>query len=145
MDFINKQQFAEFYQELFKEVISEYPEEERYKIGFDDEDIAEYSEWFAERINEDMRSYCNGDTEIIGNFANIQYDYQRKFGKSYLNVLNELNGDKETDNTREFKEWVLDWFVYAFGTFGIKYNIDNNFIIPEIEEYDREHDNESAA
>lgn len=115
-------------------------------------DTVDYSKWedivddyvvtMTESIINDMRKYVHeDDTSMIGNFANIREDWDiiKDFAESEIEPFGRFDDiiksiDNNTINDTDlikFQKWALDWFFTAFGTFGIKYNLQT--LIGDIE------------
>jgi len=114
------------------------------------ESIAEDFAYFrAESIVDDMRKYVHlKNTRMIGNFANIRedWDYIKDFVRSEVEPFGKFddviesidNATISEEDLAKFQEWCLDWYYTAFGTFGIKYEIQSIVADMEYEEAENE-------
>ena len=126
------QSFLDYYTNVDSECVMDLCEEEGYRLAY---------QWAS-----DFKKYCNqSDTRIIGNFNNVKWDYGLDFkGKHYEDILAKLNAEIDDDETKQFKDWAVNWFFETFGTFGMKYNFNTTlecYFSEEIEEF---LDNETA-
>ena len=123
------QEFLDYYTNIDSEWVMDLCEEEGYRLGY--------------QFAEDFRKYCNqDDTRIVGNFNNIKWDYELEFkGKWYRDILAKLNNEVEDEDTKQFKDWAVEWFFETFGTFGLKYNFSSSlesYFYDEIEEFENQ-------
>jgi len=126
------QSFLDYYTNVDSECVMDLCEEEGYRIGY---------QWAS-----DFRTYCNQeDTRIYGNFNNIKVDYELEFkGKYYKDILAKLNNEIDDEETKQFKDWAVDWFFETFGTFGLKYNFGETLTCCFEEEVDEFNEKELA-
>lgn len=126
------QSFLDYYTNIDSESVMDLCEEEGYRIGY---------QWAN-----DFRTYCNQeDTRIYGNFNNIKVDYELEFkGKYYKDILAKLNNEIDDEETKQFKDWAVDWFFETFGTFGLKYNFGETLTCYFEKEVDEFLNNETA-
>lgn len=62
------------------------------------------------------------DTSLWGNFADIQMDYDREHpGKAFRKVIAMIDAGEENADTVEFRDWAVDWYFTAFGTYNLSY------------------------
>ena len=107
------QSFLDYYTNVDSECVMDLCEEEGHRLAY---------QWAN-----DFRTYCNQeDTRIYGNFNNIKWDYELEFkGKDYKDILTKLNNEIDDEETKQFKDWAVEWFFETFGTFGMKYNFSS--------------------
>lgn len=120
------QSFLDYYTNIDSESVMDLCEEEGYHLAY---------QWAN-----DFKTYCNqNDTRIYGNFNNIKWDYELEFkGKYYKDILTKLNNEIDDEETKQFKDWAVDWFFETFGTFGMKYNFSSTldcYFEEQIEEF----------
>lgn len=120
------QSFLDYYTNVDSESVMDLCEEEGYRLAY---------QWAN-----DFKTYCNqDDTRICGNFNNIKWDYELEFkGKNYKDILTKLNNEIDDEETKQFKDWAVDWFFETFGTFGLKYNFSSTldcYFEEEIDEF----------
>lgn len=77
---------------------------------------------------------------MIGNFANIEEDYPAHITGTYWSseydgddyfrlfpqMVARLDAAEDSEQANEDREYLEEWYFYAFGTFGIKYNFSND-------------------
>ena len=127
-----------------------------YKEAVDDEVYSRYEEEaeecahnvVLETVNS-MQKYVHlKDHDMCGNFANIELDWN--YGKmhfsdvipfcSFSEMVAGMDNDTLSDaQVKDVQTWCIDWFFYAFGTFGITYNFQS--WISDLE-YEREREEE---
>lgn len=59
-------------------------------------------------------------------------------GKCYKDILAKLNNEIDDEETKQFKDWAVDWFFETFGTFRLKYNFGSTldcYFEEQIEEF----------
>lgn len=138
MEFLNKDNVYESVLNVCKDALADDYQQWESVV----EDFADY---MANSILEDMRKYVHlKDTRMSGNFANIREDWDviTDFVRSEIKPFGRFDDivasiDNETiseDDLAKFQEWCLDWFYTAFGTFGIKYQIQTIVADMEYEE-----------
>ena len=144
--YLNTDKLTVQLQELLTESLHKMCDGEEYEGYFDwilDEGDG-YVENLVETINKDMCVYLHqSDHNIVGNFKNIEYDWEGTVGTHdckgiYLTqVVELLDNNEDNETTNEFKDFALDWFWEAFGTFGITYKFEN-MLSDMIYEYEQE-------
>ena len=127
-----------------------------YKEAVDDEVYSRYEEEVEECAHNvaletvnSMQKYVHlKDHDMCGNFANIELDWN--YGKmhfsdvipfcSFSEMVAGMDNDTLSDaQVKAVQTWCIDWFFYAFGTFGITYNFQS--WISDLE-YEREREEE---
>lgn len=104
---------------------------------YDDEYIEELSEIMAEQFNADVKEYLHQDSHsMIGNFNNIDVAYPHHLGitnpfgsfrnpRLVFEMTERLDANDQSEQSQQDRHWLVDWFFETFGTFGIKYNFEN--------------------
>jgi hypothetical protein len=64
---------------------------------------------------------------MSGNFKDIKYDWEGfhnelPHGCTLREVVEMIDAGEENEVTKEFKDWTVDWYFEAFGTYNLKYN-----------------------
>lgn len=137
-EYINLDREAEVLYEIYKEKVDDYlsdpdlTEAGRYYLEtyWDSEQIMDYAMEVASTLNENMKDYLNQkDHHMAGNFMNIDYDYprfreckpaeERGIVADMIKRLNDGDTSKQSDEDRDY---LTDWLMDAFGTFGLSYN-----------------------
>lgn len=110
-----------------------------------DEILDDYCEGLAYRLNDQMGEYLNSkDRRIPGNFCNIDYDYSDHVNSNYSAVKDmtaRLNAGEESEQADADRDYLVDWFWEAFGTFGIKYYF-NEYITDILYEFEHKTEKE---
>ena len=109
------------------------------------------------QTNSYMKKYVNQkDHKIIGNFGNIEDDYIKevtgtywisdydgskgKWHEIFPDFVKRMNEMDDSYQSTKDRKWVVEWYFQTFGTFGIKYNFQD-----EISEFLCEIQNEDVA
>lgn len=112
---------------------------------FDDDTIEELAWYLTLRINKEMKEYLNSNLyEIYGNFKDLGYDYTSHITGKYeydrelvSNMVERLNRGEQSEQADADREFLLEWFFFTFGTWGIRYNFES-FISEILYEYEKE-------
>lgn len=97
-------------------------------FGYEDRDEAseymeEYVGLLTDEINDDMKHYLHlNDTSMIGNFADIRYDFEDYKVCSLEECVKLLDAGDTSDMANKCRECLTSWFFQAFGTKAIMYN-----------------------
>lgn len=111
--------------------------------------IESYAETLTEEFCRDMQKYARQkDTKLDGNFCNIKEDWDNNtgfiksevqpFGRYDDMVSSMIDETISDDQLAIVQQWCFDWFLCAFGTWGIKYNFST-----AIGEYEYEYEKEN--
>lgn len=136
--FLNKDQVENFLMDLFTNCIDN-------SADYEDE-IEDYAHFTAQSICDDMKRYVHMEsTRMDGNFADISADWNyipdfvdseiRPWGNFDDIVKSIDDGTISDDDLENFQQWAFDWFLTAFGTWGLCYNFQT--LIGDLE-YERE-------
>lgn len=158
-DYIGVEAFAKEIYNLYKECLDYYEDKEEFEqyindLYGDQEFLKNRAYEFATKTNEDMKRYLHMDNHRMdGNFANIAEDYpyyrtgtywahESKIGSDEYHLLfprmvERLDAAEDSDRANDDREYLSSWFFFAFGTFGITYNFDNDLaeLHYDMEEY----------
>ena len=101
--------------------------------NFSDEALEEKAREMTDEFNEEMVEYLHHkDHSICGNFNNIEYDYNLfRNGEVAYNLplfndmVKRLDANCVDEQTKRDRDFLNDWFFETFGTFGIKYNFED--------------------
>lgn len=142
MDFLNWEKTCDALREIYTDALSEEDAEKYSDL------IEDWANNKSYRFLEDMDIYVHkSDTRIVGNFCNIEYDWNHPgFIESnvtpwgdFRDVIKSIDEGKISDEKlAKFQEWAWDWFLEAFGTWGLKYNFQT--YIAELEYSEEEDD-----
>ena len=63
---------------------------------------------------------------MFGNFKDIRYDWEGfhnelPHGCTLKEVVQMIDAGEDNEITREFKDWAVDWYFEAFGTYNLTY------------------------
>lgn len=125
-EFINVERFRKEIREVLDEATNSW--EEGYMKDCADDYIDEYVETIVEdAIRSFDKLVHRDDTSMTGNFKDIRYDWEgfhREYphGSSLKEIVEMIDAGEDNEFTREFKDWAVDWYFEAFGTYNLKYN-----------------------
>lgn len=85
--------------------------------------MPDYVEGIVDDTIKSFDIYLHRDTtRLFGNFADIQLDYEREHeGKSFRKLVKNIDSGIENADAQEFREWTVNWYFNAFGTYNLKY------------------------
>ena len=103
-----------------------------------DEDAGTYVQYMKDAADDYMDEYVDSivdntiksfdkyvhqnDTSMVGNFADIKFDYEYEHkGKKFRDIIEMIDSGEKNSDTEEFKEWTIGWYFDAFGTYNLKY------------------------
>jgi hypothetical protein len=132
-------------------------------VGIYKDEAGELAEKYADIIDEaatmtvhgildDMHRYVHlKDTYIPGNFCNIRQDWDvtvgfvpssvEPWGRFDDIVARIDNGTVSASELERFQTWCQDWFFYAFGERGLRYNFyDDLMSLEEEEQYEAQYE-----
>lgn len=141
-DYIGVENFIKEIEKIYRECVDEYENAENILDYLNsscyDGDYIYYCAWeSAIKTNSDMKKYLHfDDHSMIGNFANIKYDYPKHitgvywasdydgddYYDLYPDMVARLDSAEDSEQADEDRAYLAEWFFTAFGTFGIKYN-----------------------
>ena len=109
---------------------------------YDDDQIEEYVQNLVDEFNRDMKEYLHGEHKIIGNFNNIDYNYNShlfkvsdgKYGTDEIKynfkgveaMMTRLDNGEDSELANFERKALLSWFWETFGTWGICYNFSDH-------------------
>jgi len=126
---------------IYLDSFQEFQEEDKEALrseGFDDDYIKGRARDSAMRLSRDFVKYCHkSDTNILGNFNDITPDTERRFKVPLKEVLSQIESNQETEITKAFPGFAVEWFFLTFGTAGLAYNFKDeiNERLYQIEKY----------
>lgn len=131
-EYMNMDSLKSDIRDIFNGVIENWQDDPYFEFtAYADEMYLESCiEYIAERLNEDMNNYLHmSDHRIEGNFNNVYNDYiyieERGNHKDFAGMIRRLDEGLTDEKTNEDRDWLTDWFWSTFGTFGIRYNFEN--------------------
>ena len=119
---VNVAKIRDSIEKVLKDATENWPD------GFVKDSAGDYMEAYVDSVVDNtIRSFNTyvhrEDTSIPGNFCDIRIDYRREHdGKSFRKVVADIDHGIENADTKEFRDWAVEWFFTAFGTFALKYN-----------------------
>ena len=143
-DYIGVESFAKTIEELYRECLENYDNAEEMEEAIADYygmNIQSLAWKFTHKANREMKKYLHAkDHHMDGNFANIENDYPahitgtrwsseydgddyRDFFPQMVARLDSAEDSKQADDDRVY---LGEWYFWAFGTYGIKYNFSND-------------------
>ena len=82
---------------------------------------------------------------MTGNFADVELNYSRDFnGADFRDVVEKIDNGREDSETKQFRDWLVDWYFKAFGTYNLKYNFIN-FVSDFTADYEDDTYDESSS
>ena len=112
-----------------KEVLEEATE--KWPEGYMKDCADDYIDDYVDMVVEDAVKSFNklvhrDDTSMFGNFKDIRYDWEGfhhelPHGCTLREVVELIEAGEENEITKEFKDWAVDWYFEAFGTYNLKY------------------------
>lgn len=128
-EFINVERFRKEIREILD--IETKSWEPGYMQDFADDYIDEYVEGIVDDTIDSFNTLVHrADTSMWGNFADIKYDWEGfhkeyPHGSSLKEIVEMIDSGEDNEFTKEFKDWAVDWYFKAFGTYNLKYNWAN--------------------
>lgn len=142
-DYIGVESFAKTIENLYRECLNNYDnaeDMEEYIADVFGKNIQSVAWDFTLEANREMKKYLHlPDQHIVGNFANIKFDYPAHItgtrwsadynGDDYYDLFPQmvarLDAAEDSEQADKDREYLEEWFFYAFGTYNIKYNFSN--------------------
>ena len=144
-DYIGVESFAKTIENLYRECLNNYDnaeDMEEYIADVFGKNI-QYLAWeFTLEANREMKKYLHlPDQHMDGNFADLSMDYPKhrtgtfwvseydgpveEYFSLYPDMVARLDAAEDSEQANKDREYLEEWYFYAFGTFGIKYNFSN--------------------
>ena len=124
-EFLNVERFRKEIREVLDEATNSWEE------GYMKDCAADYIDDYVEMIVEDAIESFNklvhkDDTSMSGNFKDIRYDWEGfhnelPHGCTLREVVEMIDAGEDNEFTKEFKDWAVDWYFEAFGTYNLTY------------------------
>lgn len=120
--YINEVKFRNKLEDVFTSAISDLDDDNR-KLYAEDL-LDEYIDGVVEDTHKSMSEYLHSrSTSMNGNFADAELNYRRDFnGADFRDVVEKIDNGMEDSETKQFRDWLVDWYFKAFGTYNLKYN-----------------------
>lgn len=143
-DYIGVKSFAAVIEDLYRECLEDYDNAEEMEeliadyYGMDIQSLA----WkLTLQANREMKKYLHEkDHRMIGNFANIERNYPAHVTGTYWSseydgddyfglfpqMVARLDSAEDSKQADEDRAYLEEWYFFAFGTYNIKYNFQND-------------------
>ena len=128
-EFLNVERFRKEITEVLEEATSEWDETIGDHVQYMKDSAPDFIDEYVEDIVRDTVESFNklvhrDDTSMVGNFKDIRYDWEGfhnelPHGCKLREVVEMIDAGEDNEITREFKDWAVDWFFEAFGTYNL--------------------------
>lgn len=145
-DYVGVKSFAKTIENLYHECLNNYDNAEDIEEFLADccgENIQALAWEFTLVANREMKNYLHRKSQHMdGNFADLSVDYPKhrtgtfwvseydgpvvEYFSLYPDMVARLDAAEDSKQADEDRAYLREWYFGAFGTFGIKYNFDNN-------------------
>lgn len=144
-DYIGVESFAKTIENLYRECLENFDDAEdmeEYIADVFEKNIQSIAWDFTLEANREMKNYLHRKSQHIdGNFADLSMDYPKhrtgtfwvseydgpvaEYFSLYPDMVARLDSAEDSEQADEDREYLAEWFFYAFGTYNIKYNFSN--------------------
>ena len=144
-DYIGVESFAKTIENLYLECLNNYDnaeDMEEYIADVFEKNIQSMAWDFTLEANREMKKYLHlPEQHMDGNFADLYMDYPKhrtgtfwvseydgpvaEYFSLYPDMVARLDSAEDSEQADEDREYLAEWFFYAFGTYNIKYNFSN--------------------
>ena len=144
-DYIGVESFAKTIENLYRECLNNYDnaeDMEEYIADVFGKNIQSMAWEFTLEANREMKNYLHRKSQHMdGNFADLSMDYPKhrtgtfwvseydgpvaEYFSLYPDMVARLDAAEDSEQADKDREYLEEWYFYAFGTFGIKYNFSN--------------------
>lgn len=144
-DYIGVESFAKVIENLYRECLENFDDAEdmeEYIADVFEKNIQSIAWDFTLEANREMKKYLHlPDQHMDGNFADLSMDYPKhrigtfwvseydgpvaEYFYLYPDMVARLDSAEDSEQADEDREYLAEWFFYAFGTYNIKYNFSN--------------------
>lgn len=144
-DYIGVESFANTIENLYRECLNNYDnaeDMEEYIADVFGKNIQSIAWDFTLEANREMKNYLHRKSQHMdGNFADLSMDYPKhrtgtfwlseydgpvaEYFSLYPDMVARLDAAEDSEQANKDREYLEEWYFYAFGTFGIKYNFSN--------------------
>lgn len=144
-DYIGVESFAKTIENLYRECLDNYDnaeDMEEYIADVFEKNIQSLAWDFTLEANREMKNYLHRKSQHMdGNFADLSMDYPKhrtgtfwvseydgpvaEYFSLYPDMVARLDAAEDSEQADKDREYLEEWYFYAFGTFGIKYNFSN--------------------
>ena len=134
-EFVDSDRLRKEIKEVLEEETSGWDETAGDYVQYMKDSAPDYIDDYVETVVEDAVQSFNklvhrDDTSMFGNFKDIRYDWEGfhnelPHGCTLKEVVQMIDAGEENEITKEFKDWAVDWYFEAFGTYNLKYKWTN--------------------
>ena len=144
-DYIGVESFAKTIENLYRECLDNYDnaeDMEEYIADVFEKNIQSLAWDFTLEANREMKNYLHRKSQHMdGNFADLSMDYPKhrtgtfwlseydgpvaEYFSLYPDMVARLDAAEDSEQADKDREYLAEWFFYAFGTYNIKYNFSN--------------------
>lgn len=144
-DYIGVESFAKTIENLYRECLNNYDnaeDMEEYIADVFGKNIQSMAWDFTHEANREMKNYLHRKSQHMdGNFADLSMDYPKhitgtfwvseydgtvaEYFSLYPDMVARLDAAEDSEQANKDREYLAEWFFYAFGTYNIKYNFSN--------------------
>ena len=144
-DYICVESFAKTIENLYRECLNNYDnaeDMEEYIADVFGKNIQSLAWEFTLEANREMKNYLHRKSQHMdGNFADLSMDYPKhrtgtfwvseydgpvaEYFSMYPDMVARLDAAEDSEQADKDREYLAEWFFYAFGTYNIKYNFSN--------------------
>ena len=144
-DYIGVASFAKTIEELYRQCLENFDDAEdmeEYIADVFEKNIQSLAFEFTIEANREMKKYLHlDDQHMDGNFADLSMDYPKhrtgtfwlseydgpvaEYFNLYPQMVERLDAAEDSEQADKDREYLEEWFFYAFGTYNIKYNFSN--------------------
>ena len=144
-DYVGVESFAKTIENLYRECLNNYDnaeDMEEYIADVFGKNIQSLAWDFTLEANREMKNYLHRKSQHMdGNFADLYMDYPKhrtgtfwvseydgpvaEYFSLYPDMVARLDAAEDSEQANKDREYLEEWFFYAFGTYNIQYNFSN--------------------
>lgn len=145
-DYIGVESFAKVIESLYRECLENFDNAEDLEEYIADccgKNIQKLALEFTLKANREMKKYLHLPSQrMSGNFADLRMDYPNhrtctfraseyegsvsEYLNLYPDMVARLDAAEDSEQAKEDRSYLEEWYFKAFGTFGITYNFSND-------------------
>ena len=151
-EFVDSDRLRKEIKEVLEEETSGWDETAGDYVQYMKDSAPDYIDDYVDMVVEDAVKSFNklvhrDDTSMFGNFKDIRYDWEGfhnelPHGCTLREVVEMIDAGEENEITKEFKDWAVDWYFEAFGTYNLKYKW-SEFMEEVSDDYEYQQDRDS--
>lgn len=130
-EFVNSDRLRKEIKEVLEEETSGWDGTDDDSVQYMKDSAPDFIDEYVEDVVDDAVKSFNelvhrNDTSMWGNFKDIRYNWEGfhnelPHGCTLKEVVKMIDAGEDNEITREFKNWAVDWYFEAFGTYNLKY------------------------